>query len=141
MATVQEEAAPEPQNNGRRYKFDEEADLGLLKFISLHGAHLAERGLTTALFVDVDASFNTLGTSVSSKALWDRYKKLIKDFSDKSRTELASSGIAADYSEKYQLLSDISTAIADKNEEDEMNREERAANERKLIAAGEAMRA
>jgi hypothetical protein len=48
------------------------------------------------LFVDVAASFNTMGTSVSSKTLWDRYKKLIKDFSDKNRTEMASSGIAAD---------------------------------------------
>jgi hypothetical protein len=141
MATVQEEAAPVPQNNGRRYKFDEEADLGLLKCVSLHGANLAERGKTTALFVDVATSFNTMGTCVSSKTLWDRYKKLIKDFSEKNRTELASSGIAADYSEKDQLLSDMSTAIADKDEEDKMNREERAANERKLIAAGEAMRA
>jgi hypothetical protein len=141
MATVQEEASSVPQNNGRRYKFDEEADLRLLKCVSLHGAHLAERGQTTAWFVDVAASFNAMGTSVSSKTLWDRYKKLIKDFSDKNRNELASSGIAADYSEKDQLLSDMSTAIADKDEEDKMNREGRAANERKLIAAGEAMRA
>jgi hypothetical protein len=66
---------------------------------------------------------------------------LIKDFSDKNMNELASSGIAADYSEKDQLLSDISTAIVDKDEEDKMNREERAANERKLIAAGETIRA
>jgi hypothetical protein len=64
---------------------------------------------------------------------------LIKDFSDKNRNELASSGIAADYSEKDQLLSDVSTAIVDKDEEDKMNREERAANERKLMAAGETM--
>ena len=35
----------------------------------------------------------------------------------------------------------MSTAIADKDEEDKMNREERAANERNLIAAGESMRA
>jgi hypothetical protein len=38
---------------GRCYKFAEEADLRLLKFVSLHGAHLAERGQKTALFVDV----------------------------------------------------------------------------------------
>ena len=55
MATVQEEAVPVPRNNGLRYKFDEEADLRLLKCVSLHGAHIAERGQTTALFVDVAA--------------------------------------------------------------------------------------
>jgi hypothetical protein len=118
MATVQEKASSVPQNNGRRYKFDEEADLLLLKCVSLHGAHLCERGQTTALFVDVAASFNPMGSSMSSKNLWDRYKKLIKDFSDKNRNELASSGIAADYSEKHQPLSDKSTAIADKEKED-----------------------
>jgi hypothetical protein len=41
MVTVQEEASPVPQNNGRLYKFDEEADPRLLKCVSLHGAHLA----------------------------------------------------------------------------------------------------
>jgi hypothetical protein len=140
MATVQEET-PVPQNNGRRYKYDEKADLRLLKCVSLHGAHLAGRGQTTSFFVDFAASFNTMGTSVSSKTLWDRYKELIKDFNDKNRKELASSGIAADYSEKDQLLSDMYTAIAEKDEVDKINREVRAANERKVIAAGEAMRA
>jgi hypothetical protein len=61
MATVQEEASPLPQNSGRRYKLDEEADLRQLKCVSLHGAHLDERGQTTALFVDVAASLNTVG--------------------------------------------------------------------------------
>ena len=69
------------------------------------------------MLVDVASSFNTTGTSVSSKTLWDRYKKLIKDVKDKTKKELVSSGIAGDYSEKDQLLSDMSTDIADKDEE------------------------
>jgi hypothetical protein len=69
------------------------------------------------LFVDVAASFHITGTSASSETLWDRYNKLIKDFNDKNKKELGSSGTAADYSEKNQLLSDMSTAIADIDEE------------------------
>jgi hypothetical protein len=49
MATMQAKAAPVPQNNGRRHMFGEEADL--LKYISLHGTHLAERGQTIASFI------------------------------------------------------------------------------------------
>jgi hypothetical protein len=86
VATVQEETALAPQNTSRHYNFDDEADLRLPKCVLPHGARLAERGQTTALFVDVAASFNTTGTSESSKTLWDRYKKLIWDFIDKKRT-------------------------------------------------------
>jgi hypothetical protein len=54
---------------------------------------------------------------------------------------MASSDIAADNSEKDQILNDMSTAIADKDEIEKIKREERAANERKIIATAEAMRA
>jgi hypothetical protein len=74
VAIVQEETAFVPQNNCRRYKFDDEADLRLLKCVLPHDARLAERGQTTALFVDISASFNTTGASVSSKTLRDRLK-------------------------------------------------------------------
>jgi hypothetical protein len=70
---------------------------------------------------DVDQIYEDEGTantskSVTSKTLYDRFKKLLKDFRKSDRISISRSGVEKEYDEKSSLLCDICAQVDDENE-------------------------
>jgi hypothetical protein len=145
MANVEEELSSDANTSrGIRRKFTEETDTALLKEVLAHNAHVARRGEAGSAFDAVATSLNdtsALPWRTDGKHCSDRFDLLVRVFRHSDSARRGESGIIEEYTEKEQLLQDITNAVDDVNEERRAQRAETSRREEQLRNAGEAVRA
>ena len=123
-------------------------DIALLKSIALLEGHLAPWGKHEELFAKTFEVFLSSAEfkAGSSKAppSWktpsDRFRKVISDRKIEVSKALASSGTAEVYGEREQILGDMIYEIKEKNESDREVKENKTAQDKRILEAGEDMR-
>jgi hypothetical protein len=140
MATVLQEGASQDSVR-RRFRFNEELDVALLRACVQRDAHTARYGQTQRAFQDVLRtleSANLLGVGdegwqrPSWKTLRDRFKHLISDH----KAARVRSGIEEAHSEKELLLDDIISMISEEADSMALEREDKMRSLKRLIDAG-----
>jgi hypothetical protein len=124
MAEVLSEGFPSNIPPVRR-KFGEQEDILLLKEVVAKGTYVVRRGSQCDKFDDVATSLNAnsvIPCNTDGKHCIDRYKLLIATFRRADRGRAATSGAEENFGEKYQLLSDICSAIDDADERGRLER-------------------
>ena len=138
-------------SNGRESKskakvvYTETMDQVLLAAVNANEAHILGYGQAAKLFEKV--SFECIAhpafrgyDKISTKSVWDWFKKLKADFKQKEAVNTAASGISEDFTETGKLLQDICDQSDENNLEKAAIAEEKSSKNEELLRAGEEMR-
>jgi hypothetical protein len=139
MAHVEGYEASAAFRGGRR-KFREAEDIALLKEALAHDAHVCRRGKMAEKFEEVASSLsnsNSLPWITNGKHYTDRFKLLVANFRRTHRALSSASGVEEEYGEKYQLLSEVVSAIDENEDRGRLKRDISAKRDERLAKAGQ----